>query len=332
MSILDQWQSIFQTDPKEESIVEIGSPAELNEAPQPVSTDNQSVLWGTAATAAIGAAIAYAQEEKRKREEEKARQAELEEQEEERREKAKERHMEKMEEKRAQEQAWEDAREEQEARRDSHVQIDMKMDRIEMEEAERRIVAQIEAREQAEEKKFLAAEKTKDDEFVAELSIHYDNVRSGEKDTSDTKTNWWEKTKSFFSENIIQPIDTYVYQPYVKPVLEKTEEVVTKGVEWMDDNIYQPQIKPAIEKTKEFLTNESAWINEKIYEPYIKPAVDRTKEFVVSEGAWINEHIYQPAIQPIVEKVSKTVTQGLSGQMKTYISHLSNQLWIRQRK
>src|SRR5262249_13700756 len=67
---LDWLQSIFIPNTTEESVTQIDSVSESKESPLPVGTDNHGVLWGTAATAAIGAAIAYAEEEKRKREEE----------------------------------------------------------------------------------------------------------------------------------------------------------------------------------------------------------------------------------------------------------------------
>ena len=130
-NVVSWMQSVFAPVPTQESVTEItstvGSKVESN--PRTASTNN-SVLWGTAATAAITALTAYMQEEKRKREEEKARLEALEEAKEERRKKMKERKTAKMEAKRAQEAAWEAAR--QEAWAPAH--IDVKVGRMEYEE------------------------------------------------------------------------------------------------------------------------------------------------------------------------------------------------------
>ncbi len=326
--VLDWLQSIFMPNSNEESTTEIGSLDGANQPSQSAGTDN-NVLWGTAAAAAIGSAMAYVQEEKRKREEEKARQAALDAEEEERREKKQERKMEKMEAKRAQEQAWQQAREGEEARRqkiqdDYLIQYDNKMARFEAEE-DARIASQIEA------KKKQAEEKKKAEELNERLRAYYSAPRQEEKETSTIQaTNWWEKTKSFVSENVIQPISTYINQPYFKqpiektkefiadtgnwinqritqPAIERTKEFVANESAWIKENIYEPVVKPAIERNKEFLKNETTWINEKIYQPYIQPAVDRTKEFLASEGAWINEKIYQPYIQPALDRTKEFV-------------------------
>jgi len=304
VGVLDLLQSIFVPIPNEESITEIGSLDEATQSPQPAGTDNNGILWGTAAAAAIGSAMAYVQEEKRKREEEKARQAALEAQEEERREKKQERKLEKMEAIRAQEQAWQQAGEE--ARRDKIenayiIQNDIKIARLEAEEETRRIASQIESKKQAEEKK-------KAEELNERLKAYYSAPRQGEKEAASTQPmNWWEKTKSLVSENIIQPVDTYLYQPFVKPAIEIRKEMDANAASWLNENFYQPIIKPAVEKTKQFIASESTWINEKVYQPVLKPAIERTKEFVSNETTWINEKIYQPHIQPAVDRTKEFV-------------------------
>lgn len=129
---VDLLQSIFAPDVNEQSTTQIITSRPTRDSSPPDSADN-SVLWGTAATAAIAAATAYVQEEKRKREEEKARQKALEEREEERREKMKEKKTAKMEAQRAQEEAWEQARLE-ELTDSSPIHTDIKIARMEYEE------------------------------------------------------------------------------------------------------------------------------------------------------------------------------------------------------
>jgi hypothetical protein len=52
-------------------------------------------------------------------------------------------------------------------------------------------------------------------------------------------------------DKIIQPINAYVYQPYINPALAKTAMVLTNGSSWMNSNVYQPYIKPTLEKAKQ---------------------------------------------------------------------------------
>jgi hypothetical protein len=126
-------QSIFDPDTNKQSTTEITSPPSDDFA-QPMPKTN-SVLWGSAATAAIAAATAYVEEARRRREEEIARQKELEEREEERREKMKERKTAKMDAQRAQEAAWEAARLE-ELSDSLPVHTDIRIARMEYEEGE----------------------------------------------------------------------------------------------------------------------------------------------------------------------------------------------------
>jgi hypothetical protein len=85
--------------------------------PAPATDPGSNVLWGATAAAVMGSLAAYALEEKRKLDEEKARQEAREAQEEERREKIKDKQMAKLEEKWAQERAWEAAREAEEQKK-----------------------------------------------------------------------------------------------------------------------------------------------------------------------------------------------------------------------
>ena len=187
-SVIDWLQSIFTSNTNEESVIDVGASEETQDASHSAAETNGSLLWGATAAAMIGAVTAYAYEERRKQEEEKARQDALEEAEEERKEKKRARKIKKMEEKRAQEQAWEQAR--QEARREEledayHIQNDVKIARLEAEEETRRIASEMEARKKAEEKK-------KAEELKEGLAAYYNATRQGQiiAETPPEKTFW----------------------------------------------------------------------------------------------------------------------------------------------
>gem|GEM_PF-1894725 len=298
-SMLDWLQSIFiPNSDSGKSVSEIVLLEESKNEPQHSGIEG-SVLWGTTAAAMIGAVTAYALEERRKQQEEKARQAALEAEKEERHARTQGRKMEKLEDKWVQERAWEEERLAQQKRtQDTYsAHIETKMGLMEAREEVTWMASQATIRDRE------AAKKA--DELQAGLAAY----SQGEKEAANTAPNWWEKTKSFFQEKIVQPLNTYVYQPYVQPAVEKTKEVVTNITSWINENVYQPYVQPAVERTKQLVINESAWINEKIYQPYIQPAAERAKQFVISESAWINEHIYKPYVQPTMEKVIQVAKQ-----------------------
>ena len=325
--VLDWLQSIFVPNTTEESITEIGSVQESKRAPQPTTTENSSVLWGATAAAVIGAATAYALEEKRKRKEEEARQA-------------------------AEVRAEVDAKNaaiqaSQQAKREAmKIQNWLQGQSIlngQIEEVKKQggtaeqIFAlnqmgatqglgaaigsagnltkslyasslKVSANKRTDYKEALVEEemksygvKLRESESASNKDIAHKAIENWYKaeqevDAPPKEVSWWDKTKSFTKEKILQPFNTYVFQPFVGPAIEKTEETVKKSISWVNENVYQPYVKPAMERTKQSVLNESAWINEKIYQPYIKPVVERTKQFVINESAWVNENIYQPYI------------------------------------
>ena len=347
-NVQDWLQSVFVPDIHQESVTEIDAIEEsIGTQKRSTGTENSAVLWGTAATAAIAAATAYAQEEKRKREEEKARQAQLEAREEERRRKGKQRKLEKIEAKRQQELAWEQAREEarleqkklEERKNAVTLALDNKrIERLEAQEETNWIASQEAIRNRYEEKKKKEEEKKKAEEKARELKAglgaYNNSEKQGEKSVAapPAKKTWWDKTKSFVSENIIEPVNTHIFEPYIKPAIELRAEIGASVSSWLDENIYQPHIKPTVERNKEFISNEFAWINEKlvkpigtrvsevatsigawtnekIYQPYIKPAVEKTIQDVSSDIKWLNEKIYQPYIQPAIDVINEKVYQ-----------------------
>ena len=300
-NVMDWLQSIFVpgTDIFT-SVSEIVSLEESKNPPQRAGADG-NVLWGATAAAMIGAATAYALEERRKQQEEEARQAALEEQKEERRKKIKARKMKKLEVKWAQERAWEEERLALQAQiQDAYsAHIETKMTHMEAKEDVTWMASQIVIQKREEAKKA--------DELQAGLAAYYTAMRQGEKEAGNAQPNWWDNTKSFVKDKIVQPLNEQIYQPYIQPTIEKTKQFVINESSWINEKIYQPHIKPIVESTKQFVIHESSWINENIYQPHVKPVVEKTKQFVISESAWINENIYQPHVKPAVEKAKQFV-------------------------
>ena len=280
-----------------------------------IPSTSSNVLWGAAAAAVIGAVTAFALAEGRKREE--AMQSEASE-DKDRRAKRKAQKMKKLEAQWAQEKVWEEARlkEKEKQQAVSNARMDAKMDRLDVEDDARWTASQAAIQKRGDEKK--------KEELQAGLAAYYSAMRQGEKEASSTPPTWWDKTKSSINENIIQPANTYLYEPYIEPAIdkrnevlesvaswanenvyephlqpawEKTKQFVNNEIAWMDENINQPYIQPALEKNKQFLKNEFTWIDQNIYEPYLSQPVERTKEFVINEFAWINENIYQPTVE-----------------------------------
>ena len=123
---------------------------------------------------------------------------------------------------------------------------------------------------------------------------------------------WWDNTKAFVKDKIIQPINANVYQPYINPALTKTAEVLTNGSSWMNSNVSQPYIKPTLEKTKQAVISNIAWVNENIYQPYVKPVIEKAIQTVSDGISWANKNIYQPYVMPVVEKTIQVITEGIA--------------------
>ena len=286
----------------------------------------------------MGSLAAYALEEKRKLDEERAKQEAREAHEEERREKIKDKQMEKLETKWAQERAWEAAREakerEQEARYLSHMEA--RVEGREIKEEAKRVAEEKAVERERIEAQRRADEKQEAQERQAAITGSYAALLQRENEAPPQESNWWEKTKSFVSTNIIQPIDKYIYQPYVAPAVEIRNEIQEKVAEWTNKNIYQPYIQPAVDSTKQFLNDASDWvdekkkmiqekfasdvedvkqslvrtgnwINQKIYQPYVEPYVEKARQNLIEKAALINEKIYQPYIKPAVEKTEQVL-------------------------
>jgi hypothetical protein len=319
-NIVDYLESFFvPPDVSEEQVIEIGSPEQADEASQPTPAASAGVLWGTAATAAISAAAAYAYEEKRKYEEELARQAELEAAKEERRKKIQERQLEKLEEKWAQERAWEEAR--QEALKPNPA-YDVKAGRFDQEETAIWVAGQEAIKRNYEERKKKEEEEKKKVEEAKQALIQQAGVLASlaamkaveaaqEAEAPQPEPNWWEKAKSLVDEKIIQPANTYIYQPLIQSVLDKAEEALDTAGTWVKEKVYEPVIKPALEKSKEFIESETSWIKENLYEPYVKPATQKLTETVTKGITWINKEVYQPYIQPAIKKTIEHASSEL---------------------
>ena len=291
---------------------------------------SSNILWGAAAAAMIGTATAYALEERRKRKEEEARQAAEVEAKVEARNAAvqasqlAQREALKME-GWLEGQALRDAQME-EARRLQLEQADMtQAERLALHKASPEYQAYQQRLQDWEEKQekiraIERAEMTQTERLAAykatpEYRDYEERIRAWESEQayqdwraderipdSHRVSNWWEKTKFFVTEKIIEPVDTYIYQPFIVPAMDTTKELVTSGVSWIDENVYQPYITPAVEQAKQALSTGSEWVNENIYQPYVAPAVEQAKRRLSDDIAWVNEHLYQPYVKPAVEK------------------------------
>ena len=123
---------------------------------------------------------------------------------------------------------------------------------------------------------------------------------------------WWDNTKAFVKDKIIQPTNAYVYQPYINPAFAKTADALTIGSSWVNSNVYRPYIKPTLEKTKQAIISNIAWVNENIYQPYVKPVIEKTIQTVSNGISWANKNIYQPYVKPAVEKTIQVATDGIA--------------------
>ncbi len=189
--------------------------------------------------------------------------------------------------------------------------------------------------EKEEEARWLAQQKAADEKMKAEelqagYVAYYAAMRQ---EQQEAKSNWWEQTKSFVQEKIVQPaqntwnavttfvneklvqpVNTYVYQPIVKPAMEMTTEMATEGASWVNQNMYQPIIKPKVDqaistaKAKvdqvvEATKATASKLNETVYQPYIKPKVDQAVEAAKATATQLNANIYQPIIKPKVDQL-----------------------------
>ncbi len=193
------------------------------------STTSSNSLWGATAAAMLSAVTAYILDEKRKRQIEKAKEA----QEQERRAKMKAQKMAKLEAQWAQERMWEQARlEEQQAKmqQDAIARMETKMERMEAEQDERWTASQTAIRERAETKK-------KTEDLQAGLAAYYAAMRQGEKEVqlkAEKEKPWWQKAwdtaKTFVHEKIVESTqkawNQYVYMPVVQPVVRWWKEEI----------------------------------------------------------------------------------------------------------
>jgi hypothetical protein len=156
----------------------------------------------------------------------------------------------------------------------------------------------------------LAKQKEREKEKALE------DFRAGERDSSAgiplKEENWWEKTKSFVAEKIIQPVNSSVFLSNVKSETDKVKAAITSSIATVNENFYQPYIKPQIEREIAKVTSAIATVNEKVYQPYIKPQIEREIARVTSAIATVNENFYQPYIKPQIEREIAKVTSAIA--------------------
>jgi hypothetical protein len=146
----------------------------------------------------------------------------------------------------------------------------------------------------------------------------YERFRAQEMETPETvpptkeEVPWWENTKDLFNEYIVQPVNDYLYHPYIKPALTNIAEKVTDTYSWVDKNVYQPHIKPALEDAKQKITAGLEVAYEKIYQPYVMPVVDKIAVEVSKGMAWMNEKFIEPYVQPFMENAITIISEGVA--------------------
>ena len=176
--------------------------------------------------------------------------------------------------------------------------ITKKADRLEVEEEIRQHVEKAAKTQLIAEEKQRKLEEKKVAQEMAGMAALYNARKQGEQES--VETNWWEETKSFVNENVIQPVNTAVIQPYVKPFIEETKTVVTNGLTWANEVIYKPYIAPEIAKAKQTISDEIKQFNEEYYQPYIKPVVEKAIDSGMKAISEINKEIIQPYVQPVL--------------------------------
>jgi hypothetical protein len=350
-SVLDWLQSVFLPDANTTvDEISVGTSDEPHNASDP-SASNTDVLWGASAAAMIGAATAYALDEKRKREEEaESKREEIEA---------------RIEEQQAQKIAAAEARKVAQWLEGQALLKKQELQALELGDVteEERLAAYKESEQyqsyqarmtdwQAQQAKLKAAE-TADMTEAERLAAYKDSdeykerqaaleeyhheqrvrdadtarweglARQGENPANMPEENWWEKTKSFVQEQVIEPFSTYVYVPYLKPAVEQTKEAITSGISWVNETIYTPYILPKVEEVKQKLSDDIAWINEHFYQPYVAPKVEKAKQEISNGITWVNEHVYQPTIKPFLEtKVEQLATEIEWFNVNVYQPHL----------
>lgn len=293
----------------------------------PGTTSN--ILWGAAAAAMVGAVTSYALEEKRKREDaiaaKRAEEAALEE----RKSKIKVRKMKKLEEKWAEERNWEIARLTEQAK---DARLKAKLTEQEIEDQIAWATLQNALQKQAEAQRHFDKLTS-----VEEQHVRLDTYVERPQEAAEVpESNWWEKTKSFVKDNVLDPWNQYVYEPIVKPLTEKRNEVLKDTVSWLDTNVYQPFMAERVDSALNNLKNNAIWLNEtviqpwvipfgkefvgvlsdignwvnaKVIEPYVVPFVTKSVEYAIKDFAQLNEKVIQPYLVPAIQKLNETVYQ-----------------------
>jgi len=275
------------------------------------TTTSSNVLWGATAAAVLGAATAYALEENRKRKaaEEAQRSAilaRIEAMEAQKKAAAQARKVAQWLE--GQELAREEARLEAEARvRGLDLYHSSERDKSQTVSQSATSDFELEERSWIEEKLLADQQPRQKPGLQTGLSAYYSAMREGER-----LPNWWEQTKSFVKDNVIEPFNTYVFQPIVKPVLNITTDAVTTGISQVNEHFYQPFVKPRIEREIENFTHAASLVNEHVYQPIIKPIIDREIQEFVSGISWVNENFYQPIVKPRIEQEIENFTLAVS--------------------
>jgi hypothetical protein len=340
VSVLDWLESVFVPNldvAASKSIVE--SADTLNGASHSSASDS-NVLWGATAVAMIGAATAYALDEKRKREEEAERnraeiQSRIDEQYEQKIAAAEARKVAQWLEGQAILKAQElhelemaDVTDEERLvaykQSDQYQAYQARMEDWRIEQAKWQALENADMTETEKLAQYKDSAEYKEREEALQQYHHDQRVQAadtarweglasqGQNAANMPEENWWEKTKSFVHNNVTEPFSMHFYDPYVKPAVEQTKDAFAAGIGWANATIYTPYILPKVEEIKQKLSDDFAWVNEHVYQPYVQPALEKTKQQISEDVAWVNAHIYQPFIQPMMEKTMQQLEAGVN--------------------
>jgi hypothetical protein len=147
----------------------------------------------------------------------------------------------------------------------------------------------------------LAEQKAKKEAELKAVAVVNNIAKKKEEKEAASESNWWEKTKSFISEKIIQPIDTYIVDPFIEPAIVTIKDVTTKGIEWIDETIYQPYLESIVEKAGQSISNAAVKFNETVIQPIVQPWVERQINKAMETITKVNTNIVQPLIVPALE-------------------------------
>jgi Big-like domain-containing protein len=196
--VLDWLESIFVSKGDSEDQVTKIEYSESQSTDSASSDAQPPILWGAVAAAMTGAMISYAQEERRKEEQEKMEKLLLQAEKRANEEKLHEQKMEKLEAQWAQEKLWEEARKPKDF---GEAGVNAKIDRIDEQEEAAWIAAQEAIRKKEEDRKKKEEERKKAEELKEGLAAYYNASQQGNATIQTEEKSWWENTVDWIDDH-----------------------------------------------------------------------------------------------------------------------------------